>query len=80
MCRLTLTRIAHAFVLLDFDGHVILTDPWFSEKPGYFHGEPYGVALADLPRLAGVIAHTPTTTTSTWPRSAPTPTRRCPSP
>jgi hypothetical protein len=24
-------------------------------KPGYFHGEPYGVALDNLPHLAGVI-------------------------
>src|SRR6266851_448849 len=55
MSHLTLVRIDHASVLLDFDGRIILTDPWFSEKPGYLHGEPYGVTLADLPRVAGVI-------------------------
>ena len=54
--QFVLTRIAHSSALLDFDGSVVLTDPWFSEKPGYYHGEPYGVALADLPNLAGVVA------------------------
>jgi len=53
---LTLTRVAHSTTLLDFDGHAILTDPWYSEKPGYYHGEPYGIALADLPPLTGVVA------------------------
>ncbi len=55
MSSLTLTRIAHASVLIDFGGTVLLTDPWFSEKRGYYHGEPYGVALDRLPRLAGVV-------------------------
>src|SRR5919198_1193719 len=55
MTSLTLTRIAHASVLLDFAGSVLLTDPWFSEKPGYAHGEPYGVPLDRLPPLAGVL-------------------------
>jgi L-ascorbate metabolism protein UlaG (beta-lactamase superfamily) len=52
---LTVTRVNHASVLLDFDGQTILTDPWFSEKPGYHPGEPRRVALADLPPLAGVL-------------------------
>jgi hypothetical protein len=47
----TVTRIAHSTVLIDFDGHRVLTDPWFSERFGYYHGEPYGIALADLPRI-----------------------------
>lgn len=51
---LTLTRVAHATTLLDFSGELILTDPWFSEKPGYYHGEPLGVRRQDLPRLTGV--------------------------
>lgn len=55
MATVTLTRIAHSSVLLDFDGAVILTDPWFSEKPGYHHGELYGVSLDQLPPLTGVI-------------------------
>lgn len=55
MTRLTITRIAHASVLIDFDGQCVLTDPWFSEKFGYYHGEPYGITLEQLPRLAGVV-------------------------
>jgi L-ascorbate metabolism protein UlaG (beta-lactamase superfamily) len=55
MATVTLTRIAHSSVLIDFDGHMVLTDPWFSERFGYYRGEPYGIALKNLPRLAGVV-------------------------
>ncbi len=55
MTKLTITRIAHSSVLIDFDGQRVLTDPWFSEQEGYYHGEPYGIALKDLPSLAGVV-------------------------
>lgn len=58
MSTLTITRIAHSSVLIEVDGHAILTDPWYSERPGYYHGEPYGIALHDLPRLDGVaVSH-----------------------
>ncbi|MGL5808671.1 MAG: MBL fold metallo-hydrolase [Nocardioides sp.] len=52
----SITRVAHASVLLDFDGTRILTDPWLSEKRGYYQGElrPYSTA-ADLPRLDGIV-------------------------
>ena len=52
----TLTRVVHAAVLLDFDGHQVLTDPWFSQKPGYYHGEPLAFTPTRLPRLAAVVA------------------------
>lgn len=55
MATLTITRIAHSSVLIDFDGQRVLTDPWFSEKFGYYHGEPYGITLETLPRLSGVV-------------------------
>lgn len=55
MSTLTITRIAHATVLIDFDGYRVLTDPWFSERFGYYHGEPYGITLEALPRLDGVV-------------------------
>src|SRR5215469_16380824 len=55
MSTLTITRIAHSSVLLAIEGHTILTDPWYSERPGYYHGEPYGIALGDLPQLDGVV-------------------------
>jgi L-ascorbate metabolism protein UlaG (beta-lactamase superfamily) len=52
----TLTRVVHASVLLDFDGAAILTDPWMSERPGYYHGEPRAFAtVADLPPLSGIV-------------------------
>ncbi len=34
----------------------VLTDPWFSEKTHYHHGEPLGLSLAQLPRLTAVVA------------------------
>jgi L-ascorbate metabolism protein UlaG (beta-lactamase superfamily) len=54
MGGLTITRVTHAGVLLDFDGQVVLTDPWWVDRTLERHGEPVGVAVADLPRLAGV--------------------------
>lgn len=48
-------RIAHASVLLDFDGARVLTDPWFTESPEYFHGEPLALSVADLPPLAAIV-------------------------
>lgn len=55
MDSLTVTRVAHSCVLLDFAGAAVLTDPWFSERPGYFRGEPLGITVANLPRLKGVV-------------------------
>jgi L-ascorbate metabolism protein UlaG (beta-lactamase superfamily) len=56
MALTTLTRVAHACVLLDFDGHMILTDPWLSEKTGYYQGEKRAFdTAADLPPLSGVV-------------------------
>jgi len=53
---ITVTRIAHASVLLELGGLRILTDPWFSETSSYRHGEPLGIALENLPKLDLVIA------------------------
>lgn len=52
----SVTRIAHASVLLDFGNATVLTDPWFSEKTHFRHGEPLGIALERLPRLTAVVA------------------------
>ena len=52
---LTVTRIAHASVLLDFAGSRILTDPWFRESWMYHRGEPLGIEVEDLPALEGVV-------------------------
>src|SRR5438105_10519208 len=45
---LSVTRVAHATVLVDFDGEVVLTDPWFTESSQYHHGEPLGMSLSSL--------------------------------
>ena len=52
----SVTRIAHASVLLDFGNATVLTDPWFSEKTHYHQGEPLGIPLERLPRLTAVVA------------------------
>jgi L-ascorbate metabolism protein UlaG (beta-lactamase superfamily) len=52
---LTVTRVTHACVLLDFAGQRLLTDPWFSERRGYYRGEPLALTPAGLPELAGVL-------------------------
>ncbi len=55
---LTTRRVVHASVVIEFDGETILTDPWFSQKRGYYWGEPLGVNLEDLPDLTGVaVSH-----------------------
>jgi L-ascorbate metabolism protein UlaG (beta-lactamase superfamily) len=54
----TITRVTHSCVLLDFGGQRVLTDPWFSEKPGYYRGEPLAFTPAALPPLAAVaVSH-----------------------
>ena len=52
----TLTRVTHSCVLVDFDGRRVLTDPWFTDKPGYHRGERLAFTPADLPPLAAVVA------------------------
>ncbi len=58
VATLTVRRVVHASVLLDFGGARVLTDPWFSQLHGHYWGETLGVELADLPELAGVaVSH-----------------------
>lgn len=59
MDTLTITRVVHASVLIDFAGQSILTDPWFTERTGYRRAESLGVQLAQLPRLSGVVVSHP---------------------
>jgi L-ascorbate metabolism protein UlaG (beta-lactamase superfamily) len=56
MTRLRIRRVVHLSVLIGFDDHTILTDPWFSQLYGHHWGEPAGIALADLPPLTGVLS------------------------
>jgi L-ascorbate metabolism protein UlaG (beta-lactamase superfamily) len=52
----TVTRVTHSCVLLDFDGQRLLTDPWFSQKRGYYRSEPLAFTPATLPPLSAVVA------------------------
>ncbi len=52
----SVTRIAHASVLLDFGNAKVLTDPWFSEKLHYHHGEPLAMSVEQLPQLTAIVA------------------------
>lgn len=54
---ITITRVTHSCVFLDFDGGRVLTDPWFSEKPGYRRGELLAFTPETLPApLTAVVA------------------------
>ena len=55
MKNLEVTRICHASVLLNFNGFRLLTDPWFSQKTGYYSKEPLGMQIKDLPHLDAVV-------------------------
>ena len=52
---LKITRIGHACVLIEMNGKKILTDPWFSEKNGYYRGEDLGITVQALPKLDAVL-------------------------
>ncbi|WP_232667962.1 MBL fold metallo-hydrolase [Pseudonocardia sp. TRM90224] len=53
---LAITRVANACVLLELNGHTILTDPWFTERWYLRRGEPLGLEIAELPRLTAIVA------------------------
>lgn len=59
---LTVPRLTHACVLIQSGYEAILTDPWFSQKPLYHHGEslPFvtikGSKQAQAAREAGFTA------------------------
>ncbi len=53
--RLTITRVTHACVLIQWKNGALLTDPWFSERPLYHHGESLPFGVAELPDLSAVL-------------------------
>ncbi len=55
MTRISVTRVTHSCHLIEIGGRTLLTDPWFSERPGYHPGEPLALTVAELPRLDGVL-------------------------
>jgi L-ascorbate metabolism protein UlaG (beta-lactamase superfamily) len=55
MSRMSVTRVTHSCHLIEIGGRTFLTDPWFSQRPGYHPGEPIALAVSELPRLDGVL-------------------------
>ncbi|WP_433176995.1 MBL fold metallo-hydrolase [Actinoallomurus sp. CA-150999] len=52
---IAVTRVVNSCVVLELDGHAVLTDPWFTERWWLRRGEPLGLRLSDLPPLAGIV-------------------------
>jgi L-ascorbate metabolism protein UlaG (beta-lactamase superfamily) len=48
--------VANACVVLELDGHAVLTDPWFTERWYLRRGEALGLRVADLPELTAIVA------------------------
>lgn len=55
MPKTAVTRVTHSCHLIEIGGRTLLTDPWFSVKPGYYPGESLAVGIPDLPPLDGVL-------------------------
>lgn len=53
--ELFVTRIGHSCHLIEIGGLRLLTDPWFSVRPTYDHGEAVAMSVAQLPDLDGVL-------------------------
>ncbi|MBX6358283.1 MAG: MBL fold metallo-hydrolase [Micromonosporaceae bacterium] len=58
---IAVTRVVNSCVLLELDGHAVLTDPWFIERWYLRRGEPLGLRVADLPPLAAIVVTNPAT-------------------
>jgi L-ascorbate metabolism protein UlaG (beta-lactamase superfamily) len=58
---IAVTRVVNSCVLLELDGHAVLTDPWFTERWFLRRGEPLGLRVAELPPLAAIVVTNPAT-------------------
>ncbi|MEU7940674.1 MBL fold metallo-hydrolase [Microbispora bryophytorum] len=58
---IAVTRVVNSCVLLEMDGHAVLTDPWFTERWFLRRGEPLGLRVAELPPLAAIVVTNPAT-------------------
>jgi L-ascorbate metabolism protein UlaG (beta-lactamase superfamily) len=52
---IAITRVVNSCVLLEMDGHAVLTDPWFTERWWLRRGEPLGLCIPDLPPLTAIV-------------------------
>jgi len=53
------TRIVNSCTLIEVDGWIVLTDPWFTERWHTHRGEPLGTEAADLPELDVIVGSNP---------------------
>ncbi|WP_106402876.1 MBL fold metallo-hydrolase [Actinocorallia populi] len=58
---IAVTRVVNSCVLLELDGHAVLTDPWFTERWWLRRGEPLGLRIGDLPPLSAIVVTNPAT-------------------
>ncbi|MBD2769401.1 MBL fold metallo-hydrolase [Hymenobacter sp. BT664] len=54
--EITITRVVHASVLIEYGGQALLTDPWFTETKEYPPSEKLGLALNALPALTAITS------------------------
>jgi len=52
---LTITRVVHGTVIIDFRETRILLDPWYTPTPPLGPSEPIGLAIENLPPLRGIL-------------------------
>jgi L-ascorbate metabolism protein UlaG (beta-lactamase superfamily) len=52
---LKVTRISHACQLIQIGETRVLTDPWFTQSPTYYHGEPVTSTVETLGRIDAVV-------------------------
>ena len=52
---IAVTRVINSCVLLELDGRVVLTDPWFTERWWLRRGEPLGLRIEELPPLTAIV-------------------------
>ncbi|GAA3579265.1 MBL fold metallo-hydrolase [Nonomuraea rosea] len=52
---IAVTRVVNSCVLLELDGHAVLTDPWFTERWWLRRGEPLGLRIAELGPLTAIV-------------------------
>lgn len=51
----TVTRLVHGSVILDFRGKRVLVDPWYSPDPPVGPGAEIGLAVNNLPEMHGIL-------------------------
>lgn len=53
---ISIVRVANSCTLIDIAGHIVLTDPWFTERWYLRRGEPLGMRIEDVPPVEAIVA------------------------